>query len=118
MDYSKLEKLRDNEKNLKLFAKKIGMTEQGVSKMLTNRTITVERLEHICMVYRVPILSFFTENNNELNEPSAEYGTGKCARLEAKLEMLLDMLREKDEEIAKLNRELGGKDNPKKTGAA
>lgn len=117
MDYSKLEKLRENEKNLKLFAKKIGMTEQGVTSMLLNRTITVERLEHICMIYRVPIVSFFTADDNELHEPSNDYAAAK-EQLDKTVEMLLEMLREKDEEIARLNRELGRRGNEKKTGVA
>lgn len=50
MEYSKLSKLQKVAGNKKLFAERIGMSEQGVSNMIKNRTMTVETLELICYI--------------------------------------------------------------------
>lgn len=117
MEYSKLSKLQKVAGNKKLFAERIGMSEQGVSNMIKNRTMTVETLELICIRFKVPITYFYEDESHELREPTPEYSS-KYSKLEAKIEMLQEMLREKDDEIARLNRELGRNDNGKKTGAA
>lgn len=117
MDYSKLKKLQEVAGTNINFADKIGMSEQGVANMIKNRTMTVQRLEHICITFKVPITYFYEDENHELREPTPEYSS-RYAKLEAKLEMLQDMLRDKDEEIARLNRELGRKEPQKKNGAA
>lgn len=115
MNYSKVEKLRNSEKSKKLFAQKLGMTEHGVLHMLSKRTMTVETLERIALVYKKPIEYFFSDDSNDtlVNDESGPYTKPckDCEKVKAKLELALQMLREKDEEIAKLNRLVGKKNN-------
>lgn len=116
MNYSKIEKLRNSEKSKKLFAEKLGMTEHGVLHMLKHRTMTVETLERIALVYNRPIEYFFSEDNQTTVSKDEKPSYGKqpckdCEKTRAKLELALQLMKEKDEEIARLNRLVGKKNN-------
>lgn len=115
MNYSMLKKLREKHKPYKDFAAKIGMTEHGVTRMLNKETITVETLERICLVFNVPIMSFFADNDDYVvSDNNLKYGKHDCRdcdKTRGKLELALKMLSEKDLEIARLNQVIGKKNN-------
>ena len=108
MNYNKIGVLQKVAGNKTKFAERIGWTTHGVIRMIKEQSMTVETLELICNAFNVPVTFFFEEDTNELKEPSAIYQTKK--NNEARVDLLMDMIREKDDEIAKLNRELGRKD--------
>lgn len=116
MNYNKIEVLQKVAGKKKDFAAKIGWTVHGVNRMIKERSMTVETLEHICNTFNVPITFFFEDDNNELREPSAVYETKN--NKDARIDLLMEMIREKDDEIARLNREIGRKDTQKKKGVA
>jgi transcriptional regulator with XRE-family HTH domain len=82
-------------------AKEIGMSQPGFVASLNNESLTVKNLEKLADVFNVPV-SYFFEDGNEEKKPCRE-----CDKIEAKLEILKELLYEKEREIAKLNRELG-----------
>ncbi|HMM12436.1 MAG TPA: hypothetical protein PKE03_10120 [Bacteroidales bacterium] len=100
MNYSKVENLRNSEKSKKLFAEKLSMTEHGVLHMLKYKTMTVETLERIALVYNKPIEYFFSEDNQTTisNDEKPSYGKQSCRDCEktrAKLELAMQLLKEK-----------------------
>jgi len=116
MNYNKIEVLQKIAGKKKDFAAKIGWTVHGVTRMIKERSMTVETLEKICSTFNVPITFFFEEDNNELREPSAVYETKN--NKDTRIELLMEIIREKDEEIARLNREMGRKETQKKKDVA
>ncbi len=116
MNYSKLKTLqtRTQLSDVK-FAKSIGMTDVGYKRMLDKQTCTVERLENICKVYNLELSFFFEASSNKASESVVSFGSCReCEKKEAVIETLKGQLKQKDEEIASLNRELGGLDESKR----
>ncbi len=109
MVYNKINKLRKKQRNQSLLADAIGMTVQGVNLMMKKKTMTVETLEKIAKYFEVSPASFYEEDESSLHDlkRGVKCRNVDCLRLEAQLDLLTKILKEKDEEIAKLNREVG-----------
>jgi transcriptional regulator with XRE-family HTH domain len=104
MDYSKIRLLMSQRKfNESQLAKEIGMSQPGLKSTLNNGTMRVDTLERLCSVFDVPV-SYFFEEGEDKKKPCRE-----CTKTKAQLELLKELLNEKDRQIANLNQELGRK---------
>lgn len=108
MDYSKIRVLQ-MQKNLsdRKFAESIGLSGPGYKSMLEEQTCTVEKLELICSLYKVPITHFFSSELLTADEGPIIYQTKKQLTRDELVEFLKEELKAKDEKINQLNRELG-----------
>ncbi len=109
MVYNKINKLRKKQRNQTLLAQAIGMTVQGLNLMMKKRTMTVDTLEKIAHYFEVTPASLFDEDGIIVHDPKQSYKSkcSECSRCEAQLELMMKILKEKDEALAHLNRELG-----------
>lgn len=104
MDYSKIRLLMVQRKfNESQLAREIGMSQPGLKATLNNGTMRVDTLEKICNVFDIPV-SYFFEEGEDKKKPCRE-----CTKCKAQLELLKELLDEKDKEIARLNQQLGRK---------
>jgi transcriptional regulator with XRE-family HTH domain len=109
MIYNKIDKLRKKQKSQKILADAVGMTVQGLNLMLNKRTMTVDTLEKIAKYFEVSPAYFFEEESNLVGESKHSYKQKciDCSKYEGQIELLSKLLREKDDMIARLNREIG-----------
>jgi transcriptional regulator with XRE-family HTH domain len=95
MKYSKLENLRKEKKvTYQNLADHLGISRQGLSKMIKNKTCTVEVLERLADYFGVSILWFF-DKETPAEEPRAIYNTADKDRIIADLRLANDLLKEK-----------------------
>lgn len=117
VDYSRITLLiRSKNLSENKFAESIGMSGNGFRSMMNNQTLKIEVLEKICEVYSLPITHFF-ENSNLLKEPDPKYGKQckECLKKDGKIELLTEQLKQRDDYIKDLYRDLGRK-SPGKDG--
>ena len=120
MIYSKLTILKNRLKApRKDFAEILGVTVTGLDTKLKNETFTVKDIEIIANHFNVPISYFFEEKAySTVSEPSESYRSCMdCAKKEGIIETLTDLLKQKEDQIAQLNRELGGRTPSKQANA-
>jgi len=102
MNYRKIEELRNSKRFSKTeIAGRLGMTLNGYEKMISLKTLNVERLEKLCEIFKVPVQYFFDDNEklHEVNEAAGEYNT--------KSKTLTDqLLASKDEQIRLLQEQV------------
>jgi len=95
MEYRKLEKLRKEKKvTYEELANYLGMSRPGFSKMIKNKTCTVEQLEKLADFFNVSILWFF-DSENLASEPKAVYNSSEQYRIIKDLRIANDLLVEK-----------------------
>lgn len=102
MNYSKIEDLRNSKRFSKTeIAGRLGMTLNGYEKMISLKTLNVERLEKLCEIFKVPINYFFDDNEKiqEVNEAAGEYSTRNK-------ELSEQLLASKDEQIRLLQEQV------------
>ncbi len=108
MDYSKIPLLKNHYKlQRKEFAAILGVSVTGFDHKLKEETFTVKDIELIASHLKVPISYFFGETYSlgEIGMPNDS--CRECIKKEAVIEKLEDQLKESQEEIARLNREIG-----------
>jgi len=104
MDYSKIRLLMVQRNfSARKLAREIGMSDVGFNTMMEKQTMKVEYLERLCDVFNVSVSYFFGEEEN------GRKTCRECHKKDAKLELLKELLDEKEKEIARLNQELGRK---------
>lgn len=113
MNYNRIEELRENLR----FSKKdiydyLGITAAGYEKMMRNKTCTVSYLEKIAELFQVPLTIFFeTDQSNQVNvserRGNYELKHQELEKCKAQLELLKEMLFEKDKLISELNQTIG-----------
>gem|GEM_PF-5097614 len=110
MNYNKIIHLRDSEKTKQMLADGIGMSLHGLNLAIKNKRLTVETLEKIAIYYKKPVSYFFDEVQTREDEhsPNKETGNIPVGKLSAKIEVLTEMINEKDKKIDELNQEIGG----------
>ncbi|WP_372934415.1 hypothetical protein [Mariniphaga sediminis] len=93
-----------------MLADGIGMSLHGLNLTLKNKRLTVETLEKIAAYYKKPISYFFGESEYMSNSTDEHLHVNdkSLSKLIAKLELLGEILKEKEKNIEELNREIGG----------
>lgn len=117
MDYSKIRVLMlKHNYNNNSFSKAIGMSTPGFKASIEKGTLTVQNLESICKVFNVPI-SYFFENDDFLQEPDIRYRKQckECLKKDGKIELLTKLLKDKEDYIKELYKDLG-RSSPGKDG--
>jgi len=113
LKYNRIEELRESLR----YSKKdiydcLGITAAGYEKMIKNKTCTVSYLEKIAELFQVPITIFFETDHTDHAFVSERKGNYELKNLElekcmAQIELLKEMLIEKDKLISELNRTVG-----------
>lgn len=83
--------------------KNVGVTEQGLQKMIKNNTTTIDTIERIADYLNVPITTFFDEAET-INVSATAHGNNSCAvagegNTIAISQDFLEIIREKDKLI-------------------
>lgn len=109
MDYSKITVLRKKYNiGRDKMAEILGISPQGLDKKIKKETYTVKDIETFASYVNVAPAYFFESVPDKVLESETVYNTCKnCLKNEARIELLNKQLKEKDSEIARLNRELG-----------
>jgi hypothetical protein len=112
MDYTKITLLKNrNRVPIKQMAAILEVTVSGYYYIINNQTLTVKQLVSLANYFKVPITHFFPNEQNitVVNEKQAKYGT-KCENCESyrlEIDILTRQIKEKEQSIAELNREIG-----------
>jgi len=92
MDYNNVWSLINKaEKSKRSMAKIVGMSGQGFSKMMENKTMTIEVLEKIADHFKLPITHFFDTEDSTITftaPKASETGCLKCIEKEKRIEDL------------------------------
>lgn len=110
MDYTKLTLLIANNRiKVKEIAAVLGVTVQGYYYKIQHQSITLEDVIKLAKFFNVPT-SYFSINDDDeivkLENNSGEFGS-EVAKLKAQIEILKEILKDKEKIITQLNREIG-----------
>ena len=88
-----------------VFCQRIGITPQGLDKMIKEKVMKVENLEALSKELRISPCTFFDDykqielSPGNVSEPGNDYTPNKCKELNDKLQRLENELRLKDDLI-------------------
>lgn len=112
MDYTKITMLKNRSRiSVKMMASVLDVTVSGYYYVINNQTLTVKQLINLAKYFKVPITYFFPNESPQpiVNEKSPKYGN-KCENCESyllEIDILRRQLKDKDQSLAELNREIG-----------
>ena len=110
MDYIKLRNIVENNKiSITDLCKKIPISRKTFYNNLENKTLKVETLEKICTIIRVPVTTFFLENNGHVADPATQYGQQEtisdlrqqCIEYRATIKTLTEIINEQKQQRKK-----------------